>query len=94
MHVKVHLVATAVVAVVNPIPHAPASTVWRAVAVVVLVAMVGAAVVVMAAALAVVVDAEAAAVVAAMAAAVAVRLVADQPCISNTPEVQPYLFSN
>jgi len=51
-------------------------------------------VVVMAAALAVVVDAEAAAVVAAMAAAVAVRLVADQPCISNTSEVQPYFFSN
>ena len=95
MHVKVHLVATAVVAVVNPIPHAPASTVWRAVAVGVLVAMVAAVVVVvMAAALAVVVDAEAAAVVAAMAAAVAVRLVADQPCISNTSEVQPYFFSN
>jgi hypothetical protein len=42
----------------------------------------------------VVVDAEAAAVVAAMAAAVAVRLVADQPSISNTSEVQPYFFSN
>ena len=91
-----HLVATAVVAVVNPIPHAPASTVWRAVAVGVLVAMVVAAVVVaMAAALAVVVDAEAAVVAAAMAvAAVAVRLVADQPCISNTSEVQPYFFSS
>ena len=95
MHVKVHLVATAVEAVVNPIPHAPASTVWRAVAVVVLVAMVAVAAVVvaMAAALAVVVDAEAAAVAAAMAVA-AVRLVADQPCISNTSEVQPCFFSN
>ena len=89
MHVKVHLVATAVVAVVNPIPHAPASTVWRAVAVGVLVAMVVAAVV-----MAVVVDAEAAVVVAMAVAAVAVRLVADQPCISNTSEVQPYFFSN
>ena len=88
MHVKVRRVATAVVAVVNPIPHAPASTVWRAVAVVVLVAM-AAAVVAMAAALAVVVDAEVAVVVVDMAAAVvAVRLVADQTCISNTLEVQ------
>jgi len=95
LHVKVHLVATAVVAVVNPIPHAPASTVWRAVDVEVLVAMAAAAVVAMAAALAVVVDAEAAAVVvAAMAAAAAVRLVADQANISNTSEVQPYFFSN
>jgi hypothetical protein len=97
LHVKVHLVATAVVAVVNPIPHVPASTVWRAVAVGVLVAMVAAVVVVvMAAVLAVAVDAEAAVVAAAMvvAAAVAVRLVADQPCISNTSEVQPYFFSN
>jgi len=43
----------------------------------------------------VVVDAEAAVVAAAMAvAAVAVRLVADQPCISNTSEVQPYFFSS
>jgi hypothetical protein len=95
LHVKVHLVATAVVAVVNPIPHAPASTVWRAVAVGVLVAMAAAVVVVTAAALAVVVDAEAAAVAAmAAVAAAAVRLVADQPCISNTSEVQPYFFSN
>jgi hypothetical protein len=94
LHVKVHLVATAVVAVVNPIPHAPASTVWRAVAVGVLVAMVVVVVVVTAAVLAVAVDAEAAVVAAAMAAAVAVRLVADQPCISNTSEVQPYFFSN
>ena len=102
MHVKVHLAATAVVAVVNPIPHAPASTVWRAVAVGVLVAMVAAVVVVavvMAAALAVVVDAEAAVVAAVVAAAMAVavaavRLVADQPYISNTSEVQPYFFSN
>jgi hypothetical protein len=89
LHVKVHLAATAVVAVVNPIPHAPASTVWRAVAVGVLVAMVAAGV-----GVAVVVDAEAAVVAAAMAAAAAVRLVADQPCISNTSEVLPYFFSN
>jgi hypothetical protein len=95
LHAKVHLVATAVVAVVNPIPHAPASTVWRAVAVGVLVVMVVVVVVVTAAVLAVAVDAEAAVVAAAMAvAAVAVRLVADQPNISNTSEVQPYFFSN
>jgi len=92
LHVKVHLVATAVVAVVNPIPHAPSSTVWRAVAVGVLVAMVVAVVVAMAAALAV--DAEAAVAAAMAVAAVAVRLVADQPNISNTSEVQPYFFSN
>ena len=38
MHVKVHPVATAVLAVVSPIPHAPALTAWRAVAVVVALA--------------------------------------------------------
>ena len=45
-------------------------------------------------AVAVAVDAEAAVAAAMAVAAVAVRLVADQPCISNTSEVQPYFFSN
>ena len=83
MHVKVHPAATAaVVAVaVNLIQHAPASTAWRAVAVVVLAVMV---------AVVVVVDLAAAAVVVALAAAavamvaVAVRSAANQH-INNLP---------
>ena len=42
MHVKVHLVATAVAVAVNPIQLAPASTAWLEVAAAVRAAMVGA----------------------------------------------------
>jgi hypothetical protein len=77
LHVKVHLVATAVAAVVNLIPHAPVSTAWLAVGAVVLAVMVAA----VGVDLAVVVAAEVVALVAAVAmvaaTVVAVRSVAD-----------------
>ena len=99
MHVKAHLVATAVVAVVNPIPHAPASTVWRAVAVVVLAAMVAVVAVVavvaavdLAAVAAVVVAL--AAVAAAMVAAVAVRSAVDQPRLNASLAISPSMVGN
>jgi hypothetical protein len=54
LHVKVHPVATAVVAVVSPIQHAPALTAWLAVGVAVLAVMAAAVVAAMAAVAAVV----------------------------------------
>jgi uncharacterized membrane protein YczE len=87
--VKVHPVATAVAVAVNLIPHAPASTAWRAVAVVVLAVMVAVVVDLVAVAVvavAAVVVALAAAVVAMVVAAVAVavHLAANQH-INNLP---------
>ena len=90
MLVKVHPVATAAAAAVNLIQHAPASTAWRAVAVVVLAVMVAVVVDLVAVAVAVVavaaavVVALAAAVVVAMVVAVAVRSAANQH-INNLP---------
>jgi hypothetical protein len=89
LHVKVHPVATAaaVAVAVNLIPHAPASTAWRAVAVVVLAVMVAVVVdLVAVVAVAAVVVALAAAVVAMVVAAVAVavHLAANQH-INNLP---------
>jgi hypothetical protein len=93
LHVKVHPAATAVAAAVNPIQHAPASTVWRAVAVVVLAAMVAVAAVVDLAAVAVaaVVVALAAA---AMVAAVAVRSAVDQPRLNASLAISPSMVGN
>jgi hypothetical protein len=84
--VKVHPVATAAAVAVNLIPHAPASTAWRAVAVVVLAVMVAVVVdlVAVVAVAAAVVVALAAAVVVAMVAAVAVHSAANQH-INNLP---------
>lgn len=99
MHVKVHPAAIAVVAAVNPIQHAPASTVWRAVAVVVLVAMVAAAVVDLAAVavaagvVALVAVAVAAAMVAA-AMAVAVRSAVDQARLNASLAISPSMVGN
>jgi hypothetical protein len=93
LHGKVHPAATAVVAAVNPIQHAPASTVWRAVAVVVLVAMVAAAVVDLAAVVVAAV-AVAPAAVAAMAAAVAVRSAVDQQPINASLAISPSMVGN
>jgi hypothetical protein len=93
LHGKVHPAATAVVAAVNPIQHAPASTVWRAVAVVVLVAMVAAAVVDLAAVVVAAV-AVAPAAVAAMAAAVAVRSAVDQQPINASLAICPSMVGN
>jgi hypothetical protein len=77
LHVKVHLVATAVAAVVNLIPHAPASTAWLAVGAEVLAVMVAAVVVDLAAAVAAEVVALVVAVAMAAATVAAVRSVAD-----------------
>jgi hypothetical protein len=95
LHVKVHPAATAVVAAVNPIQHAPASTVWRAVAVVVLAAMVAVAAVVDLAAVAVAAVVVAlAAVAAAMAAAVAVRSAVDQLRLNASLAISPSMVGN
>ena len=87
-----HLVATAVVAEVNPIQHAPASTAWRAVAVVVLAVMVvvGLAVVVVAA----VVVALAAVAAMVVATAVAVRSAVDQQRLNAELAVRPSMVGN
>ena len=94
-----HLVATAVVAAVNPIQHAPASTVWRAVAVVVLVAMAAAAVVDLAAvavavAAGVVALAAVAAAMVAAAMAVVVRSAVDQPRLNASLAISPSMVGN
>ena len=97
MPVKAHPVATAVVAVVNPIQHAPASTVWRAVAVVVLVAMVAAAVVDLAAvavAAGVVALVAVAAAMVAAATAVAVRSAVDQARLNASLAISPSMVGN
>ena len=96
MHVKVHPAATAVVAAVNPIQHAPASTVWRAVAVVVLAAMVAAVVVDLAAVAvaAVVVALAAVAAMVAAATAVAVRSAVDQPRLNASLAISPSMVGN
>ncbi len=86
-----HLVATAVVAEVNPIQHAPASTAWRAVAVVVLAVMVVDLAVVVAAAV-VVALAEVAAMVAV--AAVAVHSAVDQQRLNAELAVRPSMVGN
>jgi hypothetical protein len=93
LHVKVHLVATAVVAVVSPIQHAPASTAWREVAVVVLAAMV-VAVVDLAAAVAAVVVALAAVAAMAAATAVAVRSAVDQLRLNASLAIGPSMVGN
>jgi hypothetical protein len=92
LHGKVHLVATAVVAVVSPIQHAPASTAWQAVAVVVLAAMVAVAVEGLAAVVAAAVAVAPAA--AAMAAAVAVRSAVDQQPINASLAISPSMVGN
>jgi hypothetical protein len=95
--VKVHPVATAAAAAVNPIQHAPASTVWRAVAVVVLVAMVAAAVVELAAvavAAGVVALAAVAAAMVVAATAVAVRSAVDQPRLNASLAISPSMVGN
>ena len=97
-----HLVATAVVAVVSPIQLAPASTAWQAVAVVVLAVMVAVVVVDLAAAVAVaaVVVALAAAVAAMVAvavaavAAVAVHSAVDQQSLNAELAVRPSMVGN
>jgi hypothetical protein len=100
LHVKVHPAATAVVAAVNPIQHAPASTVWRAVAVVVLAAMVAVVAVVDLAAVAVAAGVVALAAVAAAAAmvaaamAVAVRSAVDQPRLNVSLAISPSMVGN
>jgi hypothetical protein len=97
LHVKVHPAATAVVAAVNPIQHAPASTVWRAVAVVVLVAMVAAAVVDLAAvavAAGVVALVAVAAAMVAAATAVAVRSAVDQARLNASLAISPSMVGN
>jgi hypothetical protein len=97
LHVKVHPAATAVVAAVNPIQHAPASTVWRAVAVVVLVAMVAAAVVDLAAvavAAGVVALVAVAAAMVVAATAVAVRSAVDQPRLNASLAISPSMVGN
>lgn len=92
MHVKVHPAAIAVVAAVNPIQHAPASTVWRAVAVVVLVAMAAAAVVDLVAVAVAAGVVALAAVAAAM--AVAVRSAVDQPRLNVSLAISPSMVGN
>jgi hypothetical protein len=96
LHVKVHPAATAVVAAVNPIQHAPASTVWRAVAVVVLVAMAAAVVDLAAVAVAagVVALAAVAAAMVAAAMAVAVRSAVDQPRLNASLAISPSMVGN
>ena len=92
-----HPAATAVVAAVNPIQHAPASTVWRAVAVVVLVAMVAAAVVDLAAvavAAGVVALVAVAAAMVVAATAVAVRSAVDQPRLNASLAISPSMVGN
>ena len=86
-----HLVATAVVAEVNPIQHAPASTAWRAVAVVVLAVMVVDLAVVVAAAVVVALAAVAAMVVAT---AAAVRSAVDQQRLNAELAVRPSMVGN
>jgi hypothetical protein len=99
LHVKVHPAATAVVVAVNPIQHAPASTVWRAVAVVVLAAMVAVVAVVAvvdlaAVAVAAVVVALAAVGAVAMVAAVAVRSAVDQLRLNASLAISPSMVGN
>ena len=98
MPVKVHRAATVVVAVVNPIQHAPASTAWQAVAVVALAAMVAVAVVDLAAAAvaAVAAGVVAVAAVAAMAAAtaVAVRSAVDHQRLNAALAIRPSMVGN
>ena len=94
-----HPVATAVVAVVSLIQHAPALTAWQAVAVVVLAAMavaVAAAVVDLAAVAvaAVVVALAAVAAMAAAATAVAVRSAVDQPRLNASLAISPSMVGN
>ena len=90
-----HPAATAVVVVANPIQHAPASTVWRAVAVVVRAAMVAVVAVVDLAAVAVAAVVVAlAAVAAAMVAAVAVRSAVDQPRLNASLAISPSMVGN
>ena len=92
MHVKVHPVATVVVAVVNPIQHAQASTAWRAVAVVVLAVMVAAVVVDLAVAVAAVVVALAVVMVAVT--AVVVHSAADQQRLNASLAIRPSMVGN
>jgi len=99
LHVKVHPVATAVVAVVSLIQHAPALTAWQAVAVVVLAAMAvavaaAAAVVDLAAVAVAAVVVALAAAVAAMVAAVAVRSAVDQPRLNASLAISPSMVGN
>lgn len=92
-----HPAATAVVAAVNPIQHAPASTVWRAVDVVVLVAMVAAAVVDLAAvavAAGVVALVAVAAAMVVAATAVAVRSAVDQARLNASLAISPSMVGN
>ena len=91
-----HPAATAVVAAVNPIQHAPASTAWRVVAVVVLVAMAAAVVdlaaVAVAAGVVALVAVAAAMVAAAM--AVAVRSAVDQARLNASLAISPSMVGN
>ena len=88
-----HLVATAVAAEVNPIQHAPASTAWRVVAVVVLAVMAAAVAADLVAVAAVVVAlAEVAAMVAV--AAVAVHSAVDQQRLNAELAVRPSMVGN
>lgn len=88
-----HLVATAVAAEVNPIQHAPASTAWRAVAVVVL-AVMAAAVAADLVAVAAVVVALAAVAAMVVATAVAVRSAVDQQRLNAELAVRPSMVGN
>jgi hypothetical protein len=95
LHVKVHPVATAVVAVVSPIQHAPALTAWLAVGVAVLAVMAAAVVVVLAAATAVAVVVVLAVVVAAMAAVAAVvHSAVDQQRRKASLAIRPSMVGN
>ena len=90
-----HLVATAVVAEVNPIQHAPASTAWRAVAVVVLAVMAAAvAADLVAVAVAAVVVALAAVAAMVVATAAAVRSAVDQQQLNAELAVRPSMVGN
>ena len=89
-----HLVATAVVAEVNPIQHAPASTAWRAVAVVVLAVMVVVDLAVVVVAVAAVVVALAAVAAMVVATAAAVRSAVDQQRLNAELAVRPSMVGN
>jgi hypothetical protein len=97
LHVKVHPVATAVVAAVNLTQHAPASIAWLAVAVVAHADTVVAAAAFLAVAVAVAgaVDAEAV-VVEVMAAAMAVAMVGAAPSVANwfSSTISPAMIGN
>ena len=89
-----HPVATAVVAVVSPIQHAPALTAWRAVAGVVLAVMAAAVVVDLAVAVAAVVVALAAVAAMVVATAAAVRSAVDQQRLNAELAVRPSMVGN